>query len=413
MTPILRILARGVAAGALCVGGGLVAAQPVSSLSRPTLAQAVEAAWQRAAEAAQADGRARRARADSVAAEAPWAAPPAVELAHRSDRPLTDVGARETDVGVVMPLWLPGQRGARLESARAADEAADASRDAARLRIAGQVREAVWDVLLQRAELVLAQARNETLAALAADVERRVAAGDLARADALAARAEALASAAELMQARARLQASSTRWQALTGLADVPEPERPGDDAIVPSPQAGHALLRAARSEVELARKRLDAALRSRRSPPELFARLRSGVPSRSEPSQNSVTLGLRVPLATEDRNAPLLAAATADLNIALATERRLQRQLEAEVESGRAEADAAERQVAEHLERVRLLRERSALLERSFRAGETALPEMLRVLASAAQAEAALERQRAAAGLARARLQQALGIHP
>jgi outer membrane protein TolC len=199
----------------------------------------------------------------------------------------------------------------------------------------------------------------------------------------------------------------------LTGLTDVPDADRPVDLSTARTAVDDHPLLRAARRNVELARKRLDVVTLSRRNPPELLARVRTEVSSRSESSQNSIGIGLRVPLATDDRNAPLLAAATADLDVAVAAEQRLRRQLQADIDASRAEADAAERQIAEQLTRTRLLRERSALVDKSFRAGETSLPEMLRVLSSAAQADAALERQRAAAGLARARFEQALGIQP
>ena len=172
-------------------------------------------------------------------------------------------------------------------------------------------------------------------------------------------------------------------------------------------------MLQAARRDVEFQRRRLDAVNASGRSPPELLARVRREAPARAEATRNSIGIALRLPLATDDRNAPLIAGAAADLDLALAVEQRLRRQLQAEVDASRAQAEAAERQVEGQQAQARLLRERALLVDRSFRAGETSLPEMLRVLSSAMQADAALERQRADAGLARARLQQALGIQP
>ena len=53
------------------------------------------------------------------------------------------------------------------------------------------------------------------------------------------------------------------------------------------------------------------------------------------------------------------------------------------------------------------------SLIDKSFRAGETPLPDLLRALAAAAQADSAVARQTAALGLARARLQQTLGLLP
>jgi outer membrane protein TolC len=62
---------------------------------------------------------------------------------------------------------------------------------------------------------------------------------------------------------------------------------------------------------------------------------------------------------------------------------------------------------------RAELLRERAALIERSFRAGESALPELLRASTASAQADVAFAGQRAALGLARARLNQVNGLMP
>ena len=59
------------------------------------------------------------------------------------------------------------------------------------------------------------------------------------------------------------------------------------------------------------------------------------------------------------------------------------------------------------------LLRERAVLLEKSFRAGETALPDILRALAAAAQAESSHARQQALLDQASMRLAQALGVMP
>jgi cobalt-zinc-cadmium efflux system outer membrane protein len=72
-----------------------------------------------------------------------------------------------------------------------------------------------------------------------------------------------------------------------------------------------------------------------------------------------------------------------------------------------------AEQQLKADRQRLALLRERAALIDRSFKAGETPLPELLRAFAAATQAEASFARQHAALGLARARLQQSLGMLP
>ncbi|MFN4104413.1 MAG: hypothetical protein ACK4GB_09025 [Tepidimonas sp.] len=73
----------------------------------------------------------------------------------------------------------------------------------------------------------------------------------------------------------------------------------------------------------------------------------------------------------------------------------------------------AAESQAQLEAQRAMLLRERAGHIEKAFKAGESPLPELLRALGAAAQAEAASERQQAHLRLAQARLQQAQGLLP
>lgn len=411
MNPVTSLTACALVA-CLALAGVPAGAQVPSPSSSVTTAQAVDAAWRRAVVAAEAAGHARRAGADERAASALWAAPPALELSHRTDRWQTDAGARESEVGVAVPLWLPGQRAARLAAARADRTAADAAAVAGRHRIAGSVADAAWEVALSRAEANLAGAHVKLLEDLAADVERRVAAGDLARADALAARAELLSARGAQAQAGQRVAAAAARWTALTGLEQA-VPISFDLTAEPASPTAEHPALRAAADNVELARRKLDAVRASRRSPPEVVARVRRDEPGRAQPASHSVGVALRLPFGTDDRNEPLTAAAVTELEVAQALHDRTRVELRSELATARAAEAAASAQLEAETSRSALLRERAALLQNAYRAGETPLPDMLRALSAAGQAEAATERQRAALGLARARVRQALGITP
>ena len=79
--------------------------------------------------------------------------------------------------------------------------------------IAGRVRTAQSDIHLRRVELDLARAEAASLEELSRDVDRRVAAGDLARADALAAQAEWLAALARSAQAGEQETQARLRWR--------------------------------------------------------------------------------------------------------------------------------------------------------------------------------------------------------
>jgi outer membrane protein TolC len=374
-----------------------------------SLATAVEAAWSRSVQAASAGGHLSLAAAQETASNALWAAPPSVELSHRSDRLQANLGRSESEAGVAWPLLMPGQRGARQAAAQAERQAAEATMAAARLRIAGEVREAAWTFVARQAESSVAERHERNLRELSDDVERRVKAGDLARSDALAARAELLAASAALAEAQQRLEAARGQWKLLTGLELVPDPT---EGAARPT-DAPHPELALAEINVQGARSKLEVVRGSRGDPPELLLRYRRETAATGLPSENTIGIGVRIPLGTDDRNLPREKSALVEVDVASAEEQRLRRRLESEALSASFTLRSAERQAEAEAARTELLRERAALIDKSFRAGESALPDLLRATAAAAQAEAALASQRATLGLARARLNQINGKMP
>lgn len=375
-----------------------------------SLRAALDAAWQRAVAAREAEGQRRRAEADRAVASSLWAASPSLAMSHRDDRLQGNAGRRETEIGVAVPLWLPGQRAARAGTAEAAATQALAAEQVARLRLAGELREAAWQVAALQAELAQAEAQAQALKQLADDVDRRVRAGDLARADALAAQAEQLAASALKTDVQQRLQAARSRWTLLTGLTAAPDLKT---DLATDAPAAAHPELQFASQSTELARQRVELMRRSRRDAPELTVGVRQDTPGRAESSQGSLVVGLRLPFGTDDRNGPLEAAALTELDVAQTQEQRLRERVDSDIAAARDAQRSAQAQLGAETARARLLPERATLIDKSFRAGETPLPDLLRALAAASQADSAAARQTAALGLARARLQQALGLLP
>ncbi len=399
-----------ITAAALILGAGSAYAEAAGGT--PSLADAVEAAWGKATQAAQVSGQARQARAEGVVAGSLWAAPPSLELSHRDDRLQASRGVRESEIGIAFPIWLPGQKVARGATADAQARLADGEAAVARLQIAGQVREAWGEVLSQRAERQAIERQATLLDALASDVDRRVRAGDLARADALATRAEVLAARTLRIEAGNREAAALGRWNALTGLDELPE------QAEEPAPTAAvildsHPVISLASLSYEFAQRRLSLVRASERAPPEMIARWRQDAAGRSEPDVNTIGLGVRIPFGTDGRNAPLLSAALTEVEVAQANERLRRHQLAAELQVALASRQAAEAQLDTERSREALLRERAALIDRAFRAGEMSLPELLRALTAHAQAESARARQQVAVRLSKSRVKQALGVMP
>lgn len=382
---------------------------------RPTLAQALDAAWARSVEASESRGRHRQAQAEHRVASTWLAGPPALELSQREGRGAAADGARETDVGLAWPLWRLGQRQQSADAAEAEVAWARAAEQVARLKLAAQVRESATQLTMAESQAQQAERQHQLLEALSADVERRVKAGDLAPADAMAARADMLAARAMARQARQALEAQRSAWALLTGWQTAPEPEAFPEE---PDAQQGalvddHLEARLADAAVQRARQRLAQAQAQWGAPPELAIGLRQERPGWGQPLERSVALSLRWPLGSEAHNQPRLAAAWAEQDTAQAAQQRLRLQLEAELSLARSHL-AATRALAEaHQERAALLSERARLLQKAFQAGESALPEVLRALAAASQAESDAVRQQAAVAQAQARFHQALGQLP
>lgn len=378
------------------------------------LATAIDAAWQRAVIAREVIGERRAAEAVADSADRWLAEPPAIALSHENDNWHDNLGKRETGVDLNLPLWLPGQRAAHGRAAEAGLAQADTAQRAARWRVAGEVRESAWRLVSLQAEVAQMTAASDNLAQLEADVRRRVEAGDLPRTDLLAAQAEGLAARNRLGSAQLLLREAELQWRTLTGLERLPLAaelsETPPADAAF---DQGHPALQETSSAAESASRQLALARTSRSAPPELTLGWRHDNGGRGVPAEDSVVVGIRLPFGTDDRNKPLLARAEAATATAFTREERQREYVAAAITVARDALHLAETQAVAASEQARLLRERSGLLQRAFAAGELALPELLRALAMANEADANAARQQAMLGLARARLMQSLGRYP
>lgn len=385
---------------------------PPLAATRPSLAQAVAAAWQRSIEVAQSQGQQRQARADQTVASSWLAAPPALQVSQREGRGSAADGQRETEVGVALPLWRMGARATAGHAAQAELDWALAAEQAARLRLAGEVREAQGQLSGLEAEQRLATLQGQLLKRLADDVDRRVKAGDLAPADAMAARAEWLASQAQEAEAQQKLRAQQAQWQLLTGLAIAAEPQ-PSQPGTAFNLDEAHPELQLAARAVERAQRKLALVQAQRGDGPELGLNLRQERPGQGNATQNSVGIALRLPFGTDTHAQPRIAAALTEADMALIQQLRTRDRLATELELARSQLLGAETQAQLEAQRAALLRERAGHIDKAFKAGESPLPELLRALSAAAQAEAASERQQAHLRLAQARLQQAQGLLP
>lgn len=396
-----------------CAIGMPVYAQERQGQERPAaLTDLVEQAWTRASAGRLAEGRVNEADASQAVASSAFNGSPSLSLATRTDKHARDRGVEEHDVELAAPLWLPGQRSARSALADAEMSEAQAQVLAARLALAGEVRERVWNLADAQSELAHAELHAQAAQRLEADVARRVSAGDLARTEGLLAKQERLAAMATVQKARSDRAAAAAKLQTLTGSAQLPAryEEAPHSGPLT---QEVHPRIAAARLASDRAAKRARFVGSARRDAPEIGVSYRWERGAHESSYDQTVGIGIRIPFASDARNRPIDAAAQTDVATAAAEERAALDEVQADIAAAQAALDGAEQSLLLAEERRAAAQERAGLLKKSFDLGETGLAEWLRVQTEASVAGIAATRARSERGRAVARLNQAQGVLP
>ncbi|MFN0184109.1 MAG: TolC family protein [Aquabacterium sp.] len=395
----------------------LVAGNTEATVSLLNLRQAFDAAWSRQPEAMALQARRDAARAQLSAAKAWTPEPPALELSNKTDRLGNNQGAREVEVGIVVPLWLPGERGRSAALADAEGAAIESRAHAARLRVAAAVRDAWWQWQRARIEDGTARDQLENTRLIAADVARRAKAGDLARADQHQADGVVASAEATMAQAVAGLAAARLHLRALAGA--LPAFSGSGDTLAEPEPGVAateleaHASLQDLRDRAAVAERTVALTATQSRAHPELILATTRDRGARGEASQQTITLGIRIPFGAgprSDARSAKARAETMEIQAQLALERE---RLTAEREAARVRVEASRTQLMAAERRAQLARGSRGFFDKSFRLGETDLPTRLRIEAEAAEADRQAARTRIELAAAISAWRQALGLLP
>ncbi len=393
---------------------------PVSAASATnplSLRQAFDAAWARQPEAMALQARRDAARAQQRAAKAWTPEPAALELSTKTDRLGSNQGAREFEVGVAVPLWLPGERSSSAALADAEGAATESRATAAQLRVAATVREAWWQWQRARIEVGTARDQLDNARLIAADVARRTKAGDLARADQHQADGAVASAEASMAQAEAGLAAARQHLRALAGIA--PASSGAGDALVEPAPDAAaaelesHAALQELKDRAAVAERTVSLTATQSRANPELTLATTRDRGARGDASQQTITLGIRIPFGAGPRSDARSAnarAETMEIQAQLVLERE---RLAAEREAARVRVESSRTQLMAAERRAQLARESRGFFDKSFRLGETDLPTRLRIEAEAAEAERQAARTRIELAAALSAWRQALGLLP
>ncbi len=386
---------------AVSLGLGTLAAASATPL---TLGQAVDAAFQKAQrtpliQAFENESAAIREQAASLVA-----GDPALTLSNLNDRLDNNRGYSEWEMGVELPLWLPGQRDARNRLADTVAQQATALSRLLRLETAGQVREAVWDEAIANGRLRLAEAALDSARSLEATVERRTRAGELARLDLLLARQETASAEAELQQAGAEREQALAHLEHLTGLNTPPQPM---EEMAAPDTEydLNHPRLQLAAMDSARARAERDRTLTEGRDNPTLSIGGKTQRDSRDRDYEQLLALEIRLPLGLSSQAAPRQARSEREFTEKQLEYRQVSRELEHQRTAARLALNAERHQV--------LAADALRLSRRAFELGETGLLQLVQAMQRSLETDLNLALRRLEQGRAIARYNQALGMLP
>ncbi|HEY8035128.1 MAG TPA: TolC family protein [Methylobacter sp.] len=318
------------------------------------------------------------------------------------------------DGTVQVPLWNLGQRDAEQALAKLAESSAMSQSDAVKLRVAGLVRNALWNIAL--ANLSYEQAKIELTITdqLLAKVQRRVELGDLPRADFLLAQTESLQKRSVVTQAEAELMHARKRYASITQITKIPTDYQEKLVDILKIQQT-HPALVAINSQIE----RKQAELNTIKLVGSGQTNVAVGINSdqfTNDPRSNmtaSFNIGVTVPFGGSAHLAPHVAAINVELNKLLAEREQMNRDLEQahhEAEHN-LEVNRVELGIANELKQV--AEEHLKMTNLSFSVGEINLMDLLRIQSRTQQA--VLNAKQRAVMLQRdiALYNQAVGVMP
>lgn len=419
-TPVRHTLLAASLAAILCAASPGASAQAPAeaapaALTTPSLKDLFEAAWSRQPEAQALQRRHDAMRAQRRAAEAWTPDPPAFEASHETDRLTRNGGARALEIGMTVPLWLPGERAASAALADAEAAALQSRVDAARMRLAASLREAWWNWLSTGVDAETARGQLDSARRIAADVARRTRAGDLARADQHQADGAVASAEAAAAQAETALSVALQQIKALSGT--TPNVRPAVDAATEREPMTAQATAHPALAEWQdrftVAERAVALARTQSRANPELTLTTTRDRDAAGERYGQTVTLAVRIPFGGGPRHDSRVASAQADALEAQAQLELDRLRLQSESTAAQARVDAARLQRAAAERRAALGRETRGFFEKSFRLGETDLPTRLRIEAEATEAERQAARSHIELAAAISAWRQVLGLLP
>lgn len=337
---------------------------------------------------------------------------PAVNVRHQNDAIQSGRGEREWEAEIELPVWLPGQRNARETLAKSTQTSLAASHKGLMLQLAGVLRDAIWDLNMNKEAAALYDSRIIAAQKLEYDIERRYEAGELAKTDLMLAQGETLSAKTSQLKAFSELQHAKYRYISLTGLHEIPAHLNEDLSMLVELPEK-HPLIFELSSQAEIATKKRELLTLESRENPQFMLSARSVRGGFDNQYNDSIGIKVRIPFSSGASRAPTLALAESNIAKTMAEKERLELVMKGIFHEAEHNLGVTKKELDFVKTQNKLVQENLRLAHKAFTLGETDLVSLLRVQALAFEAEKAVASRKIQLQWDIARYNQAVGVLP
>ena len=314
---------------------------------------------------------------------------------------------------VQVPLWNLGQRDAEHKLANQSETSAEAQAVAIKLRVAGLVRGALWDMALAKIRYDQAQVDLDTYEKLLATIKRYVEVGDMPRANELMAQSELLQKRSAFTMAEAELMHSRKRYASITQTTKVPAAYEENLAALKEIGQ-NHPTLVAINSQIERKQAELNAIKSIGSGQTNVIAGILSdeGIDPRSNKAE-FFNVGVSVPFGGRAHIAPQIASINVELNRLIADREQLYRDLEQAHHEAEHNLEVNQVELATANEQKKVSEELLKMTQLAFSVGEIDLMDLLRIQSRTQQAILNAKERAVMLQRDKALYNQAVGVMP
>jgi outer membrane protein, heavy metal efflux system len=336
---------------------------------------------------------------------------PAISVYHQNDTLTSARNERDWQVFLEVPIWLPKQRLYRSKVAELSLQDLDSSRESVKLKVAGSLRDALWDIEMNSKQVVLAKQRIALASQLELDVDKKFKAGELAKTDLMLIQQERMQAERQLLLVEAELMHARHRYILLTGLNEMPAQFEEAISNKADFEQSPIWL--AAQSKVNLAQGERELVESEKRENPQVMFNARNSQGAFDTQYNQSLGFTVRIPLDNPGRSGQLQSQAEKQIANAMTDRENLRLAMLADLHEAEHNLNTTKLELDIATRQLEMSREQARLAKKAFTLGESDLTTVLRIQSQAFEVEHTVALRQTQYQWNIARYNQAVGVLP